>query len=139
MDAGEEIRERIRALNAAWIERRVDDLVALFHPDAVLVAPGFAQRLEGREAVLGSYREFLAAAVVHAFEMDEPEVDVIGRTAVASCPYTMEYELQGGRWRGGGHDLLVWRRDEGEWRVVWRTLVAGPEEEVTPAEREEDS
>ncbi|MGH7482787.1 MAG: YybH family protein [Longimicrobiales bacterium] len=130
MSASEEIRDLVRRLNAAWVAGRFEELGECFHQDVVIVAPDFVHRVMGREACVQSYRDFVSQAVVHDVELREVQVDVFGGVAVAACPYTMEYELGGKRWRGDGRDLLVLAQEASGWLVVWRTLMAGPEEEV---------
>lgn len=121
---GHDDRETIRAviadINRAWLDRRFDDLLPCFHPGMVIVAPGFTQRLDGATACAESYREFMAAAVVRAFEASPADVDVWGDTAVASYAYDIDYEMNGGRLREQGRDLFVFTRVGGEWRAVWR-------------------
>lgn len=125
-----EVREVVERLNRAWRSGRFAELDEVFDPEVVLVPPGSGSRVLGRDAVVQSYREFTTQAAVHRFDMDPPEIDQFGTTAIASCPYSIEYEIEGRRWRGSGHDLLVLRRGESGWRVVWRTMLPGPEEEV---------
>ena len=125
-----DIVELIARLNEAWPAGRIDELRPLFHGDAVLAVPGSTKRLEGRDACVQTYGHFLAQARVHAFEPGEARIDIIGDVAVAECPYTMVYELEGRQWRSQGRDLLVLRRDRERWRIAWRTLFTEPEEDV---------
>jgi uncharacterized protein (TIGR02246 family) len=126
-------REAIRAIigdiNRAWLEGRFEDLQRCFHPDMVIVAPGFAQRLAGAAACADTYREFMAAATIHAFEASPADVDVWGDTAVASYAYDIDYEMSGRRQRERGRDLFVFTRADGRWRAVWRGLA-----DTSPAE-----
>ena len=133
------ILEVVERLNAAWPAGDFDQLREILHPDVVLVAhrPGGGQRLVGRDAVIQSYREFVDQALIPKFELAEPEIDVFGATAIASCPYRIEYEIGGRRWTGGGHDLLVLQEGDSGWRVVWRTLLAGEEQEIAPTGAQE--
>lgn len=121
---GREDRETIRAaiteINQAWLEGRFGDLQPWFHPEMVIVAPGFAQRLEGAAACADSYREFMQAAVVHGFEAGPADVDVWGDVAVASYAWDIDYEMAGRRLSERGRDLFVFVRDGGRWRAVWR-------------------
>jgi hypothetical protein len=133
------IRDLVRRLNSAWVGGRFEELDGIFHDDMVSVAPDFVHRLIGRAASVQSYRDFLSQAVVNDFNLDEPDVDVFGDAAVASCPYTITYDMGGKRWRGSGRDLLVLVRRSPGWSVVWRTLLAGPEEEVLPDTRTEQN
>jgi uncharacterized protein (TIGR02246 family) len=129
-EAVRQVAHTVRQLNRTWLEGKVEDLARFFDPDVTLAAPGFAQRLVGRDAVLDSYRDFLEQATLHHFEMLEPNIHVVGGTAIATCPYETEYSVGGQRWKGDGHDVLVLLEKDGAWRVIWRHLAAGPEEEV---------
>ena len=62
------------------------------------------------------------------FASGVPRVDVIGDTAVAVCPFTIAYELEGETSREKGSDILVFARTPGGWKVVWRTLMSEPQE-----------
>lgn len=126
------IRDVIDRLNSAWPAGRMDELVDVFDPGAALVPPPPAARIVGRDAVIQGYQDFLSQAVLHRFQPEEPDIDVFGSTAVACCPYTIDYELEGRRWVGSGRDILVLHEGEAGWKVVWRTVLAGVEEEAEP-------
>jgi ketosteroid isomerase-like protein len=130
----EAILEVVERLNAAWSAGEFDQLVDVFDPGVVLVAfsPEGAHRVVGRDAVIQSYREFAEQSVLHQFELQQPELDVFGTTAIATCPYTIDYEIGGRRWIGEGRDLLVLHEGEEGWKVVWRSLFPGEEQEVGP-------
>jgi hypothetical protein len=129
-NALEVVADLVRRLNQTWLDGRIDELRPFFDAEVVLVAPGFVQRLTGRDELINSYRAFVDNATIHHFEMQEPVIEVFGGTAIATCPYEMEYSLAGRRWKGNGHDVLVLLEADGEWRVVWRHLAAGPETEI---------
>lgn len=130
MSAADEVRAVVRRLNDAWIHGRMDELAAAFHPDVVVVAPSFVARAAGREACVRGYADFVSHAVLHRVQVEPAEVDVFGPMAIAVCPYSMDYTMEGKRWRGDGRDLMVLVQEDGAWKVVWRLLMAGPEEEV---------
>ncbi|MDP9120428.1 MAG: nuclear transport factor 2 family protein [Acidobacteriota bacterium] len=117
------IRALIERLNAAWLEGRYDDLEPLFHPTAVLVAPGFTGRLQGRAACIQSYRDFGASAGLEGFEPAGLTIDGWDRTAVVSYSFAVVYQLEGARYRESGRDLLVVIEEAGSWRIAWRTLL----------------
>ena len=120
------IRETVRGITAAWREGRLDDLSRFYRPDVVFVQPGLKARVEGREACVQSYREFLAMAIVHGYVEDEPLIDSFGETAIAATRFEIDYELATGRYQEAGQDVLVLTRDEDGWRVAWRTLISEP-------------
>lgn len=54
---------------------------------------------------------------------DGNTIDVCGDTAVATCPWEMEWEAGGEARREAGHDVFVLARRDGRWLAVWRTVV----------------
>ncbi|HET7696124.1 MAG TPA: nuclear transport factor 2 family protein [Vicinamibacterales bacterium] len=125
-----EAAQLLRQINDAWLEGRPRDLTELFHPDIVMVLPGFAGSLQGRQQMIDGFTDFCASAKVHAFDLDEPHIDVIGRTAVASVLFSMIYERQGQRFRSTGRDVWVFTREAARWLAVWRVMVDVTDEAV---------
>lgn len=128
--AGREAGELMRRINAAWLEGRPRDLLPLFHPGVVTRHPGFTGRAEGRQALVDGFAQFCQTAKVVDFQTDEPQVDVVGATAVASFGFIMLYEYQGERRRSTGRDLWVFAREGAEWLAVWRTMLDVTDEPV---------
>jgi uncharacterized protein (TIGR02246 family) len=116
------VRDTIAAINTAWLEHRVDAMAPHFREDIVFNAPGFTSRLEGREACLDSYRQFLDVARLISFAADEPEVDVFGDTAIATTAWSTRYELDGHLHDETGRDVFVFVRDGGDWKASWRFM-----------------
>ncbi len=119
------IRKILRGVTAAWREGRLEVLEGLLAADVVYVQPGLEERLRGVPACIESYRQFLDAATVHDYREEEPSIDVSGDVAVATVPFAIDYEIESGRFRESGHDLIVLARRNGTWRVQWRTLIPG--------------
>jgi ketosteroid isomerase-like protein len=113
----------MRRINQAWLDGRVDDLAPMVHPEIVMVFPGFAGRIQGREAFLAGFRDFCRTAIVQKFHEHDNQVDVAGDTAVISFRYDMIYERAGEKYRAIGRDLWVFQRQDGEWIAVWRTML----------------
>lgn len=126
MDDRETIHGLIRRINNAWLNRRMDELRDCLHAAMVGVAPGFQARIEGREACLKSYDDFMGAAVVDEFRESEPTIDVCGDTAVATFGWEMAWTMNGRSHRESGHDLFVFAREDGRWWAVWRTMLPAP-------------
>jgi uncharacterized protein (TIGR02246 family) len=116
------IRDLLSRVNAAWLERRFEDLDALFAEDMMLVAPGFAARLAGRKASVETFREFMNRAAVTSYLEDDLRVSIYGDTAIADYAWEMTWTDADQPHRQTGRDLFVFTRRQGEWRVVWRTL-----------------
>src|ERR1700740_1637651 len=100
--AGESRRQSAAAtmsrINKAWLDGRVDDLAPMVHPEIIMVFPGFAGRIQGREAFRAGFRDFCLNATIHNFREHDHQVDVAGDTAVVSFRYEMIYERSGGRY-----------------------------------------
>lgn len=122
----EAIQRVVRRIHELWLSRRYDEIGEILSEHAVIAPPGFDRRIRGREAYVESYREYDQAATTHEFSPGEPEVDIMGDVAVAVCPYSVVYELEGKTYREKGHDLLVFSWSAGEWSVVWRTIQTEP-------------
>jgi uncharacterized protein (TIGR02246 family) len=113
----------MREINRAWLERNAQDIEQLVHPDVVMALPGSAQRVAGREAFVGGFRDFSENATVLHFQEDDLQVDVIGGTAVVSFAYEMTYERSGARYRATGRDMWVFEKRNRSWLAVWRTML----------------
>ncbi|MFN7972392.1 MAG: nuclear transport factor 2 family protein [Acidobacteriota bacterium] len=125
MNSADDVARTIRDLNACWLDGRVDELHRYFHPDVVMAPPPPARRRVGRDAMIQSFRDYLAAARTHAFEETGIDVDVFGGVAVATLHFRVRYELDGTVHDERGVDVSVLVPHDGAWVVAWRTLVPG--------------
>jgi uncharacterized protein (TIGR02246 family) len=122
-DVEREVWQAIRAGNRAWLGGDPNAVAPLFHENAVMLAPGFEQRVVGREAIVGSFVEYCKVAKTLAFEESGESVDVFGNTAVVSYRFKVRYELGGSTHEEAGQELLVLRQQAERWQIVWRTQV----------------
>jgi hypothetical protein len=113
----------IGRINDAWRNRRTGDLRDLFHESIVFAAPGLVARVEGREACIKSYDDFLGVADVEEYRETPPKVESWGDTAVATFGWEMAWTMHGRSHRESGHDLFVFTRQDGRWWAVWRTIL----------------
>ena len=119
----EEIWQIVERINDSWVSGRIDNLENHFHDRVVFVAPGFSQRIEGREACVDSFRNFCANARVRDFNPADPAIDVYAGTAIATYSYRVEYDLNNETFQEGGRDVWVFVRDADRWLAVWRTII----------------
>jgi len=122
-DEHRRIAETMRQINDAWIAGRVDNLAPMVHDEIVMVMPGFAGRVQGRETFIAGFRDFCENARIHDFRDGERQIDVVGDTAVVNFDYEMLYERSAARYRVTGRDLWVFARHGTEWLAVWRTML----------------
>ena len=116
----EDAAATMRRINQAWLDGRVDDLAPLVHPEIVMVFPGFAGGMQGREGFLAGFRDFCRTARIQEFREHDRQVDVAGDTAVISFRYDMVYERAGERYRATGR---TYGQQDTEWIAVWRTML----------------
>jgi hypothetical protein len=126
----EAVAAAMRRINRAWIDRRTEDLVALFHPDIAMAFPGFGGRAAGREEIIGGFADFCEHATVHEFRESDLQVDVAGGVGVVSFVYEMVYERDATHYRAIGRDLWVFSRQGDEWLAVWRAMIDVAEQAV---------
>ncbi len=112
----------IRALNDAWLHRRWDDLAACYDEQVVMLMPFGDETLEGREAMLASYREFLDAATDITLTINSIDTQDYGNTAVCHMSFEVSFAMGGEHETSEGLEVYVLHADPGKPpRVVWRT------------------
>jgi ketosteroid isomerase-like protein len=122
-----QIREIVSAINQAWVVGDYDAIGQYVAEHVVMAPPGDDQRVLGRAAYVASFRHFADVAKTSEFTAGLARVDIIGATAVAVCPFTIAYEIEGENYRETGTDLLVFAATPSGWKVVWRTLTSEPQ------------
>jgi uncharacterized protein (TIGR02246 family) len=120
------IRRVVAGISTAWRGKRISELHDLFADDVVLIAPGARARLQGRAAVVETYREFAESTATHDYTESDLVVDVFGDTAVATYRFEIAWTRDNARYRETGSDVLVLARRDDTWRVVWRTIAPDP-------------
>ena len=132
MASQSEILVALQRLSESWRNRRYDELRDCFHEAAVMVAPGFAGQVVGREAVVESYREFMDRSTLDSYSEEPATIEAFENTAIAHYRWEMVWTSGGKQDRAAGHDLFVLARghESGRWKAVWRTMVFGQESSV---------
>ena len=119
----------LAGLSAAWQNRRYDELAANFDEQIVMALPGFSGRVEGRDVLVESYREFMERATLTHYAEEPPTIDVWGSTAAASYRWEMRWLANNVSNHAAGSEMFIFARrsaDGGEWRAVWRTVAFDP-------------
>jgi ketosteroid isomerase-like protein len=122
--------DAMRRINRTWVDGRIDDLTPLVHPDVVMVFPGFAGQVQGRDAFLAGFRDFCQSAKMHEFQDDDLQANVAGNVAVVRVRFSMIYERAGQRYHSTGRDLWVFENQGGAWIAVWRRMLDMVEEDA---------
>ena len=113
-----------RRINDAWTDGAPEQMAEDLDEAVVMVQPGFADRIEGRDAAIGSFRDFVESSTLHEYAESGLRVHVSGATAVVTCGWEIDWSSADRRQRERGHDVYVFGRERGRWRAVWRVIVA---------------
>ena len=124
-DEQREIWELVRRSNRAWVSGAAHEVAALFDVAAVVIAPGLQGRVEGRDAIVRSYEDYVHHARTLSFEELEHSVDVFGDLAVVTYKFAIRYSVSGEAEEHDetGQEVLVLRRGPSGWKALWRTQV----------------
>jgi len=127
-DDAEVVRDIIARITSAWRAKHYAELGHYFDENMVITAPGFRGRVKGREACVGTFKEFLEGVTITRFQQDALTVDVWGDMAVVSYAWEMAWDTGSAPSEERGHDVFVLSRtavgSEPAWRAVWRTMTA---------------
>lgn len=118
------LKQFVHDMDRCWIEGRFDDLSGFLADDVIYSSPDGRMSLKGRDAVTGSYRDFMATNQVELFAASNHRATERGDTAIVEYGWQMAWRGDDGRHEQAGREVLV-LADRGEgWRVVWRMQIA---------------
>lgn len=110
------LRARSEAMVSAEQRMAVDEAVALYHPDAV-VLPAGAPPITGRDAVRTMYQEYFASGMVKSFEASITHLEVAASGDIAYEYGVNRFTLNApeGPMLDVGKYLAIWKKVDGEW------------------------
>lgn len=73
--------------------------------------------------MLEGFTDFCNNAHVLEFKPGAIDIDVIGKTAVATFSFTLEYERNGKQYESTGRDLWLFAQENDVWKAIWRTML----------------
>jgi len=120
----DEITAFAEAMDLCWLDGRFDDLRHFMTPDVVVSVPD-AERVDGIEAVIATYRDFRARCAVTHFRSHDHVAILQADSAVIEYRWEMTWREAGDEIEARGREILALHRSEdrpvGGWRVFWRT------------------
>jgi Domain of unknown function (DUF4440) len=123
-----DVAEVLRRISQCWLEGRPREMKPLLHPEIVMVFPGFAGRVSGRDAFVDGFVDFCQNARVISFQESDHQVDQCDDTAIASFRFDMVYERDKLRYHTTGRDVWAFTCKAGQWLACWRTMIDVREE-----------
>jgi hypothetical protein len=115
-----EVWQTVVALNRTWTSGNPEQLVDYFHADIVAITPTDPHRLEGREACIAGWTEFVEQAKVIEWKERDPLVTFFGDSAVVTYYYEARVEMGGKVVELTGRDMLFMVKENGKRLRVWR-------------------
>ena len=94
----QDIWQFIQSLNRAWaVEGNADALRDFFHGNMVAITATDRERLEGREAGIGSWRKFVESVNIEGYKEVNPDIQVYGdgNFAVVTYYYDLSVDVDG--------------------------------------------
>ncbi len=123
----------IEALHDCWPRGDLEALEAFYHEDVVLLPPDLGPPIQGRLAVVDSYREFLGAAELERFEVTAMDVFSFPATAsqaaghagthMVHVAFDIDYHLDGEAYREQGLEVYTIQEQGGRLAIVWRQQI----------------
>jgi uncharacterized protein (TIGR02246 family) len=123
VDDAAAIWSAIHDANQAWMRGEPEATAALFADDVVGVAPDLEHTVRGKAAMVKSFVDYVAYARTHRFVEQARSIEVLGDVAVATYRFDVGYTLDGTVNDELGQEILVLRRLDGAWKVVWRSQI----------------
>jgi ketosteroid isomerase-like protein len=128
----DEVKYLIRTINDSWLTKKPDEISKIladcFHEDMMIKGCNLETLASGWEACVRSYVDFVKQAKISAFSQDEPDIQVVGDTAIATYGWNITYTLEGKEYTEPGHDVFVFTRTNGKWLAVWRAMLTESQE-----------
>jgi len=116
------IKGIIRAINERWRQKDYEGIGEFLTDDVVVAPPQSDERILGRDAYVQSYRDYDQSVETLKYQSGDPNVDLVGNTAIAVCPFEVIYKLRGKKYHEKGKNMLVFSLSRGRWTIVWRTM-----------------
>jgi hypothetical protein len=119
----EDARRTLDRINAAWLDRRFDELDRYFDENIVMRGPGLKEVARGRAALVQSYIDFMSKSKVLEYLESNHSIDVNQSTAVATFDWSMTWEQNGKQDSASGHDMFVFEWRGSAWIAVLRLML----------------
>ncbi len=117
----EEVWQTIKTINHLWSEEKnAEALRYYFHRDMVLIIPQNREIIEGVEAIISSYKNYLQAIKIHYFKELDPKIQIFGygNLVVATYYYDMEAEINKQIIKPQGRDMYTFVKENEKWLAV---------------------
>ena len=111
----------VRIEQDAWDalkESRTEAFSGYFAKDVSLFEDGQAYRTRGKAEAMRAVQAFLDGGEIHSWQMLDPQVQVIGETAVLTYYFSQSGSAHGRDFHLSGKESVIFVKENGDWRVV---------------------
>lgn len=115
-------------ISGAWRENRPLEMKPHIHSNFVMILPGNAGSIRGREVLIGGFVEFGSNAKVLQYKQSHEEIQIVGNLAFVNYEFDMVYERATYRERSKGRDVWMFQRWRGKWLAIFRVMTDLKEE-----------
>jgi hypothetical protein len=127
-DERDAVLEAIRRITGAWLDGDPDAMGDDLRASMVALMPDADTRLEGRDKVMGAFRDLASQTPAIAWREHDLTVDLVGPSAVVRYRYELDRDVDGATASEHGWDLWVLAREDDRWLAVWRLMT--PDEDA---------
>ncbi len=110
-------------LNCAWRERRFEELGRFFDPHIVMKGPALKELVQGRDALVQSYADFMAQSKIIDYSESGHSTHAWGDTGAVTYDWTMTYEQKRETKRDSGQDMFIFVRRDLQWIAILRVML----------------
>lgn len=98
--------------------KKLEGIAAFFADDASLFHDGQAYRLRGKQAIMQDFESWLAQTSIRSYQISDPQVRVLGDTAILTYYFTESRVTAGKEFAEGGKITVIFTKQDGTWRAL---------------------
>jgi len=120
-DVASEVWATVQALNRAWaIDGHPERLANYFAPEMIAITPTDRLRLEGQEACIAGWTDFVRTTKILRWLESNPLTLVLAerRAAVVAYDFQIDFKAGGRVVQMSGRDLMTLEKRGGHWWLV---------------------
>ncbi|SHE89108.1 protein of unknown function [Fodinibius roseus] len=120
-----EVERIINHLMEDWMDNEGENLDRYFYDHVVMIEAGTNNRIMGVDNVLENYLLFIEDAKITDYKITDLFVELVEDTAIGYFTYRIKYEMDDTKFDESNTEILVFRKQENNWQIIWRTQLLG--------------
>ncbi|HME53517.1 MAG TPA: nuclear transport factor 2 family protein [Candidatus Lokiarchaeia archaeon] len=133
MELQDDLFHIVKDVNDAWLSSNWSVLERYFHENVVMTMPGLGQQLDGKSALVQSYKDFVTNAKIEDFQQKNPVVNSWDKVAMITYEFEITYTEGGKPAHDVGTEMFLFAREKKAWKIIWRTMaIKAPEGTDSP-------